>query len=280
MSIYVCGPTVYDLPHIGHGRYNLVFDVLRRYLLFSGLAVHYVSNVTDVDDNIIKRANEQGRTEPEVAGGVRSAVVGGDGRARPLAARRHAARHGLHRRHGRPDRRPDGQGRRLRDVRRRLPERRTGRRLRAAGPPEPRIAARRRPCGRERGEAITPRLRVVEEGQGRRALLGRALGCGPAGMAHRVRRDVARSARRRLRPARRGAGPGLPAPRERAGPGRRRGPAVRPPLGAQRLGRGRGHEDVEVARQFHLVDRPARPVRRPGLPHAWCCGRTTARPSR
>ncbi len=67
VSMYVCGPTVYDLPHIGHGRYSLVFDVLRRYLLFSGLDVHYVSNVTDVDDNIIKRAAEQGRTEPEVA---------------------------------------------------------------------------------------------------------------------------------------------------------------------------------------------------------------------
>ena len=67
VSMYVCGPTVYDLPHIGHGRYNLVFDVLRRYLLFTGLHVNYVSNVTDVDDNIIKRAAEQGRTEPEVA---------------------------------------------------------------------------------------------------------------------------------------------------------------------------------------------------------------------
>jgi cysteinyl-tRNA synthetase len=65
--MYVCGPTVYDLPHIGHGRYNLVFDVLRRYLLFCGLAVRYVSNITDVDDNIIRRANEQGRIEPEVA---------------------------------------------------------------------------------------------------------------------------------------------------------------------------------------------------------------------
>ena len=65
--MYVCGPTVYDLPHIGHGRYNLVFDILRRYLLFNGQAVQYVSNITDVDDNIIKRANEQGRSEPEVA---------------------------------------------------------------------------------------------------------------------------------------------------------------------------------------------------------------------
>jgi cysteinyl-tRNA synthetase len=67
VAMYVCGPTVYDLPHIGHGRYNLVFDVLRRYLLFSGLAVRYVSNVTDIDDKIIKRAGEQGRSEPEVA---------------------------------------------------------------------------------------------------------------------------------------------------------------------------------------------------------------------
>ncbi|MGP8060026.1 MAG: cysteine--tRNA ligase, partial [Acidimicrobiales bacterium] len=67
VSMYVCGPTVYDLPHLGHGRYALVFDVLRRHLLFSGLDVRYVSNITDVDDNIIKRAAEQGRSESEVA---------------------------------------------------------------------------------------------------------------------------------------------------------------------------------------------------------------------
>ena len=67
VSMYVCGPTVYDLPHIGHGRANLTFDVLRRYLSFTGLRVHHVANVTDVDDNIIKRASELGRTEPDVA---------------------------------------------------------------------------------------------------------------------------------------------------------------------------------------------------------------------
>lgn len=67
VSMYVCGPTVYDLPHLGHGRYSLVFDVLRRYLSFTGLDVRYVSNVTDVDDNIINRAAAEGRTEPEVA---------------------------------------------------------------------------------------------------------------------------------------------------------------------------------------------------------------------
>jgi len=67
VSMYVCGPTVYDVPHIGHGRATLTFDILRRYLSFTGLRVHHVANITDVDDNIIKRATEQGRTEPEVA---------------------------------------------------------------------------------------------------------------------------------------------------------------------------------------------------------------------
>ncbi len=60
VSMYVCGPTVYDAPHLGHGRFSLVFDVLRRYLLFTGLDVTYVSNITDIDDRIIERASERG----------------------------------------------------------------------------------------------------------------------------------------------------------------------------------------------------------------------------
>ena len=68
MSIYVCGPTVYEVPHLGHGRFSLVFDVLRRYLEFGGLEVRYVSNITDIDDHIISRASEEGRSEAEVAG--------------------------------------------------------------------------------------------------------------------------------------------------------------------------------------------------------------------
>jgi cysteinyl-tRNA synthetase len=67
VSMYVCGPTVYDLPHLGHGRFVLVFDVLRRYFGWSGLEVTYVSNITDVDDYIIRRADREGRTEGEVA---------------------------------------------------------------------------------------------------------------------------------------------------------------------------------------------------------------------
>ncbi len=60
VSMYVCGPTVDGVPHLGHGRFSLVFDVLRRYLLFSGLDVTYVSNITDIEDKIIARANAQG----------------------------------------------------------------------------------------------------------------------------------------------------------------------------------------------------------------------------
>jgi cysteinyl-tRNA synthetase len=67
LSMYVCGPTVYDHPHVGHGRSLLVYDVLRRYLVWSGVAVHHVSNVTDIDDKIIERANREGRSAEEVA---------------------------------------------------------------------------------------------------------------------------------------------------------------------------------------------------------------------
>jgi cysteinyl-tRNA synthetase len=66
LSMYVCGPTVYDVPHIGHGRAMLVYDVLRRYLEWRGVDVRHVSNVTDIDDNIITRAAEEGRSTEEV----------------------------------------------------------------------------------------------------------------------------------------------------------------------------------------------------------------------
>ncbi len=65
--MYVCGPTVYGPPHIGHGRFTLVWDVARRWYTFGGLDVNYVSNVTDIDDKIINRAREEGRSEEEVA---------------------------------------------------------------------------------------------------------------------------------------------------------------------------------------------------------------------
>ena len=67
VTFYVCGPTVYDVPHIGNARTAVVFDTIRRYLEWRGYAVTYVSNVTDVEDKIIARAAESGCTEPELA---------------------------------------------------------------------------------------------------------------------------------------------------------------------------------------------------------------------
>lgn len=60
VSMYVCGPTVYNLIHIGNARPMIVFDTVRRYMEHKGLEVNYVSNFTDVDDKIIKKANEEG----------------------------------------------------------------------------------------------------------------------------------------------------------------------------------------------------------------------------
>jgi cysteinyl-tRNA synthetase len=67
VSMYVCGPTVYDTPHIGNARTAVAFDTVRRYLEWAGYDVTFVSNVTDVEDKIIARAAREGRTEPEVA---------------------------------------------------------------------------------------------------------------------------------------------------------------------------------------------------------------------
>ena len=60
VSMYVCGPTVYNLIHIGNARPMIVFDTVRRYFEYKGYQVNYVSNFTDVDDKIIKKANEEG----------------------------------------------------------------------------------------------------------------------------------------------------------------------------------------------------------------------------
>jgi cysteinyl-tRNA synthetase len=61
VSIYLCGPTVYGPPHLGHGRATLVYDILRRYLEWTGLDVRLVSNITDIEDKIIERSQREGR---------------------------------------------------------------------------------------------------------------------------------------------------------------------------------------------------------------------------
>ena len=67
VSMYVCGPTVYNLIHIGNARPMIIFDTFRRYMTSRGYDVNYVSNFTDVDDKIIKAANEEGVDSKEIS---------------------------------------------------------------------------------------------------------------------------------------------------------------------------------------------------------------------
>ena len=69
VRMYVCGPTVYDKAHVGHAMSALVFDIIRRYLIYRGYQVRHVMNYTDVDDKIIQRANTLGKDPFELAEG-------------------------------------------------------------------------------------------------------------------------------------------------------------------------------------------------------------------
>jgi len=75
VSIYACGPTVYDVPHIGHARTALTYDVITRYLRWRGFDVTMVANITDIDDNIIARAAAENSTEPEIAATYEAAYI-------------------------------------------------------------------------------------------------------------------------------------------------------------------------------------------------------------
>ncbi|HTL51035.1 MAG TPA: cysteine--tRNA ligase [Planctomycetota bacterium] len=68
VSMYVCGPTVYDSLHLGHARFMIAFDAIRRYLQYRGFTVRYVMNFTDVDDKIINRANAEHRPWQDITG--------------------------------------------------------------------------------------------------------------------------------------------------------------------------------------------------------------------
>lgn len=67
VNLFVCGPTVYDDAHIGHGRTYISFDTIKRYLEYSGYAVFYIQNITDIDDKIINRSKESGIPAQELA---------------------------------------------------------------------------------------------------------------------------------------------------------------------------------------------------------------------
>lgn len=75
VRMYVCGPTVYNRIHIGNARTFIAFDTIRRYLEWRGFKVTFVQNVTDVDDKIIKRANEEARTAADLASEYTEAFI-------------------------------------------------------------------------------------------------------------------------------------------------------------------------------------------------------------
>jgi len=75
VSLFVCGPTVYDYSHLGHARTYIVFDVLARYLRWTGKEVFYLQNITDVDDKIINRAREEGVSQSVIARRFESAYL-------------------------------------------------------------------------------------------------------------------------------------------------------------------------------------------------------------
>jgi cysteinyl-tRNA synthetase len=75
VTMYVCGPTVYNHIHIGNARTFLSFDVIRRYLVYRGYSVTFVQNITDVDDKIINRAAEEGRSAAQVAADYTEAFI-------------------------------------------------------------------------------------------------------------------------------------------------------------------------------------------------------------
>ena len=67
VNMFVCGPTVYDLTHIGHARTYIAYDIIARYLRYKGYSVFYLMNITDVDDKIINRAKERNLNPVDLA---------------------------------------------------------------------------------------------------------------------------------------------------------------------------------------------------------------------
>ena len=270
VSIYLCGPTVYGPPHLGHGRATLEYDILRRYLTWCGLDVRLVSNVTDIEDKIIERAEREGRDPAEVA--VRCEAVWWNAMDRIGFQRPTDIPHatewvdemvemiGQLLEIGRAYRTDDGVYLSVRSV--------EDYGLLAQQDLDDMLAGggEREVVGAEgkRDSADFALWKLAKPGE---PCVAVAVGRRAAGLAQRVRRDEPGHPRRGLRPARRRARPQVPAPRERARPGGRPRPALRRALDAPRLRRRPlGREDVQVARQLREPARLHRAARPAGVP--------------
>ena len=148
VGMYVCGPTVYSPSHIGHMVGPVIFDTIKRYLVYLGYEVTWVVNITDVDDKLIVQAQKDGTTVEALAEQVTARLPRLPGRARRRRHRPHAARDRAHRRDHRDQPGLDRERIRLRIRRRRLLRRRQGGRIWQAQPPRS-----GRPAGRCRGSS-------------------------------------------------------------------------------------------------------------------------------
>ncbi len=252
VRMYVCGPTVYDLAHIGNARPMVVYDVLARLLRVLYPRVTYVRNITDVDDKINARAKESG--EPIGAITARTtadfhadmAALGAlPPDEEPRATQHIAEMMQIIERLIASGHAYAAEGHVLFAVPS-FPG------VRTAVGPQPGRAAGRRADRRRAVQARSGRFRAVEAVDAGSAGLGQPVGPRPAGLAHRVQRHVVALSGRDLRHPWRRHRPDLPAPRERAGAERLRLPRqpFRALLGAQRHAAGERREDVEEPRQF------------------------------
>ncbi len=206
IGMYVCGITVYDLCHIGHGRTFVAFDVVARYLRYSGYRLNYVRNITDIDDKIIRRANENGESIETLTNRMIGemhkdfAALGILPPDQEPRATRHIAEiiELVERLIERGHAYVADNGDVMFDVR-----------AVASGSG---AAAGGRARGSGRSEAQPDGFRAVENVESGRARLAFTLGQRPSRLAYRVLGDELQTARRALRHSRRRLGSDVPAP--------------------------------------------------------------------
>ena len=272
VTMYTCGITPYDATHLGHAAVYLTYDVLQRRLRDRGHETRCVRNVTDVDDDILRKARELGVHYLDLAA-AEMARFDDDMRAldmlpawsEPRATSAIADIRGLHRHGARPGLRLPGRA---------APSTSTSSRFDRFGQVSHLDRDEMLRLAAERGGNLDdPNKRdpldfvLWQPSRRRRAVVGVAVGPGPAGLAHRVLGAGPARARHHHRPPRRRRRPDLPPPRVRGGPvrgGHRR--AVRAPLDAPGDGADGRREDVEVARQPGVRVGAAQGVGHPGDP--------------